>query len=254
MTLYPSSSENSRTAVERVFASLGLSLYRLASSTHFAFKVSSSGIVPSPKFSGTASLTSTVLLTIFSMETGAFIAEIVRLLGASLFFGFSSEAGSAFGSSGSMTGATAFGASIFGSGTSTFGVSTGASTFGASTLGASEATFGGIGEALGVTAPPERNDNFIKAYSICRRGLTLNLYPDSHCVVTVRASKRNWREHFSACSLYLFFKESGNSNRASVPPLLLTIRSLKCELNAATKCRALNPFESLSSNLSKAVT
>src|SRR5574344_1465567 len=249
MTLYPSSSENSRTAVERVFASLGLSLYRLASSTHFAFKVSSSGIVPSPKFSGTASLTSTVLLTIFSMETGAFIAEIVRLLGASLFFGFSSGAGSAFGSSGSMTGAATFGASIFGSGTSTFGVSTGAST-----LGASEATFGGIGEALGVTAPPERNDNFIKAYSICRRGLTLNLYPDSHCVVTVRASKRNWREHFSACSLYLFFKESGNSNRASVPPLLLTIRSLKCELNAATKCRALNPFESLSSNLSKAVT
>src|SRR5574344_2043055 len=248
MTLYPSSSENSRTAVERVFASLGLSLYRLASSTHFAFKVSSSGIVPSPKFSGTASLTSTVLLTIFSMETGAFIAEIVRLLGASLFFGFSSGAGSAFGSSGSMTGAATFGASIFGSGTSTFGVSTGAST-----LGASEATFGGIGEALGVTAPPERNDNFIKAYSICRRGLTLNLYPDSHCVVTVRASKRNWREHFSACSLYLFFKESGNSNRASVPPLLLTIRSLKCELNAATKCRALNPFESISSNLSKAV-
>ena len=96
---------------------------------------------------------------------------------------------------------------------------------GATALGATEAFEGAFIRKL----------SFINEYSICSLGFTAILYPASHCVVVVRASNKNAVGHLSACSRYLVFKDSGNSSKLSIPPFLATMRSLKCELKAATK-------------------
>ena len=95
--------------------------------------------------------------------------------------------------------------------------------------------------------------SLIRVSSIRNLGFMLARYDDSHCTVIFMASYMNGSGHLPACSLYLFFSESGRSRRASRPEVLLTRRSLKWELSADTKCRALKPLDNISSNFRNAV-